>query len=783
MRTIELVEHAASLFTAFCVVIALTCTSIVGDETMPFRDFKGDEFVKTKTVNVLNYGAEGDGATECHTAFTNALAAVSGGGKLFIPSGTYVIEDSLLLDNSDIEICGAGNSTILLFTNAGDAFYTNDTDVLRNITLRDLDIQTNNPNAGAAVHLNQPTNGASRILFSNITVSKTGSGAWDYGIRGLFALCCGIRDSCFSYMGEGATAILLETASGHASNAWTIDNVRIIGIHAKGIHIKGGSSHSLTGVIFDGDYTDACIKVEGQYQHPSLSITGCHLENTYNGGLALDLEACDFAFVGGSKLTSVSNPANKIGADSGNYDARNVTITGCYISKTLDIKATAAFVRIENNLFFGAQTWDVINDAGTKTFVRGNSSIVGGWFDAIENKTNDTAFTLGNALALTTEDDISIDSDAVVYQHDSGTVKFTNGFMFPYYYAEEELSLNMPLTEGGGATAHDGSRHVNDGTIASGTWTSAKWGYALEFNGTDTKVTIPDDASLQFGTGDFTIEFWVYVDSSNSGYKYIFSKGLYYGAGNWALYAWNNDITFRAEDEDDPEILWYSHYIRIPYETWTHIAIVKSGRDLIGYADGVRKRYVENYFRDGADFNKAVPLYIGSAYAGSPVPLTGKLAHVRFYKRALSAGEIGAYFIRSAPSTVIPRLVTADRYRIVGTDGNVAFSVIDGRASAPVINGGVKALSFANPLAVDMDDGNVFTLTTTGDCTINASDGQAGQRATFIITDDATGSHAVTFGTNFKANGTLTGTADKTATVDFACDGTDWCEVSRTTEL
>ena len=82
-----------------------------------------------------------------------------------------------------------------------------------------------------------------------------------------------------------------------------------------------------------------------------------------------------------------------------------------------------------------------------------------------------------------------------------------------------------------------------------------------------------------------------------------------------------------------------------------------------------------------------------------------------------------------------------------------------------------------------MDSGNVFTLTTTGNCTINASNGVAGQRTTFIITDDATGGHVVTYGTNFEASGTLTGTADKTATIDFVYDGANWYEVSRTSGL
>jgi hypothetical protein len=41
----------------------------------------------------------------------------------------------------------------------------------------------------------------------------------------------------------------------------------------------------------------------------------------------------------------------------------------------------------------------------------------------------------------------------------------------------------------------------------------------------------------------------------------------------------------------------------------------------------------------------------------------------------------------------------------------------------------------------------------------------------------------VTFNTNFKPNGTLTGTISKTATVDFVYDGTNWYETSRITGL
>jgi hypothetical protein len=130
------------------------------------------------------------------------------------------------------------------------------------------------------------------------------------------------------------------------------------------------------------------------------------------------------------------------------------------------------------------------------------------------------------------------------------------------------------------------------------------------------------------------------------------------------------------------------------------------------------------------------------------------------------------------------RKVSGVTFASVTTTGGI--SATSGRVNAKIINGAVSALTNSSTISCDMNTGNVFTLSTTtavGNVQINATNGVAGQRATFIITDDATGGHVVTFGTNFKSNGTLTGTASKTATVDFVYNGTNWYEVSRTTGL
>lgn len=82
-------------------------------------------------------------------------------------------------------------------------------------------------------------------------------------------------------------------------------------------------------------------------------------------------------------------------------------------------------------------------------------------------------------------------------------------------------------------------------------------------------------------------------------------------------------------------------------------------------------------------------------------------------------------------------------------------------------------------------DGTMKTITPTGACTFNASVGVATQRCTFVITTSGASSYTLTFGSNFRSNGTLaTGTVTaKKFAIDFIYDGSVWIETGRTPAL
>jgi len=122
-----------------------------------------------------------------------------------------------------------------------------------------------------------------------------------------------------------------------------------------------------------------------------------------------------------------------------------------------------------------------------------------------------------------------------------------------------------------------------------------------------------------------------------------------------------------------------------------------------------------------------------------------------------------------------------------GGSGASLLSVDSGVKFAGQLVGGLDTMTYASVIVLSVTAAFVHKTTTTslvGDATINASSGgTAGQVMYIVIANDAASGRTITFGTNFKPNGTLVGTIGKTASLIFVSDGTNFYETSRVTGL
>ncbi len=217
-----------------------------------------------------------------------------------------------------------------------------------------------------------------------------------------------------------------------------------------------------------------------------------------------------------------------------------------------------------------------------------------------------------------------------------------------------------------------------------GSVTSVPTSYSAYFDGTGDYLTVPDNTSLQMGSGDFTIEFWIYYNSI-TGYQTPFSKG-YTAAG---------DILFQTGNGNGIMVIYLSGSIVIQESTgavtgqWYHYALVRSGTTVTLYRDGVSRGTATN----SVNFNTTNQLGIGAtgkAPGGGAVgdyAVNGYMSNVRVVKG--TAVYTGPFTPPTSPLTVIANtsLLTCQNATFIDNSTNY-FTVSS--------NGNVKPLTF-NP--------------------------------------------------------------------------------------
>ena len=207
------------------------------------------------------------------------------------------------------------------------------------------------------------------------------------------------------------------------------------------------------------------------------------------------------------------------------------------------------------------------------------------------------------------------------------------------------------LDTGEGITAYDASGNSNNGTLeasmTSDDWVEGKYNTALDFDGGDDYVEIPDNSSLEMGTGDFSISAWINAldQPSSSGrvvFKVISAGGI--EGYNLAVNSTGYLNGYIAEGGTSKGVTANS----TPLEnTGWHQIIFTVNRDsatgLKLYVDGVETTYSvqEDPSALTADISNSEPLTIArNKLSPTNTYFNGKIDDVRIYNYALTEEQI-----------------------------------------------------------------------------------------------------------------------------------------------
>ncbi|WP_317175705.1 glycosyl hydrolase family 28-related protein [Halomontanus rarus] len=128
--------------------------------------------------DVTKFGAKGDGDTDDSDAIQAAIDAAGGdgGGIVYLPVGTFDVDETLTVSDDHVAIVGAGKGTVIRATfEDGDVIYAGGTepvDGVRNLTIRDLEITASvEKTSGAALFCEH----GQRVLVENVYAERQGA--------------------------------------------------------------------------------------------------------------------------------------------------------------------------------------------------------------------------------------------------------------------------------------------------------------------------------------------------------------------------------------------------------------------------------------------------------------------------------------------------------------------------------------------------------------------------------------------------------------------------------
>ena len=238
------------------------------------------------------------------------------------------------------------------------------------------------------------------------------------------------------------------------------------------------------------------------------------------------------------------------------------------------------------------------------------------------------------------------------------------------------LVLALPLV----GIKSDFSNTINSGTSnktitnTSVTFSSS----ASNFYGGSAKfasayLSTNSSADFNFGSGNFTVECWVYLLSQGSGgYNHYFSVST---QDTFALKSWSSYFYLYANSgtavpsSNAP-----------PLNKWTHLALVRNGSTLTIYVDGI----ASGSSSTSASFGTTAAATIGTAGGTSGEYLDGYMQDLRVYKGL--AKYTSNFIPASTDPDIVPDSPSGVSYSsnvalVPSTDGAVAFDGSSGYLS------------------------------------------------------------------------------------------------------
>ena len=202
----------------------------------------------------------------------------------------------------------------------------------------------------------------------------------------------------------------------------------------------------------------------------------------------------------------------------------------------------------------------------------------------------------------------------------SNIARYTTGFKAPTADFSTDantlllLLLNSDFSDSTGThtpTANGGAFITNQSKFGAG---------SILFDGTGDYISIPDHADWDFGTGDFTWDFWVRFKARGADIG-LFSRS----DSEWSLQCTNSNL-LRLQINSS---IIKSETWNPSLNTWYHVAVTRSGTNLRFFVDGTQ---LGSATTNSDSISGSNPIQIGANNGSGAIPLNGWIDEFRVMK-------------------------------------------------------------------------------------------------------------------------------------------------------
>ena len=251
--------------------------------------------------------------------------------------------------------------------------------------------------------------------------------------------------------------------------------------------------------------------------------------------------------------------------------------------------------------------------------------------------------------------DSALTADQVSTLFNFGTPEVNTSFSPTHNWKLDNLTTG--LNDVGSLASNDGSDiavvEVNSNVATIPSWkipselpiTSANYTTALDFDSASSDyIDCGNDASFNFGTGDFTVSSWINISSGNSSYRWIFGYGRTTGLEIGLHNTTNNNLR-----------LWIAGSLLISSEsissdTWHNLIVKRESGSISAFLDNTSLTLSGS---GGAGSISNDNAYIGAWGSGVEDYFDGSISNVAVYNSALTAPQVSTLYNNGTPETAI----------------------------------------------------------------------------------------------------------------------------------